>query len=437
MQTVIFHASGALQSPMPSPHDTPIEEQLQAALNSFLRVRRMLSLSLAIETGAEATKDDARTGVYEHALCDVLVSRPILFQALQNGLGRELYASYMEATAIDATTAERQREWRVPKPPDAWTPGMRTRLHRLCNTRRVDLIDRIGNLAVDAIGDDPMHAQRISVLNRGMDDAGVWVVPACGLSMSGPRSISDTHVLEDAVVWLEVLNTQLWTPLIISKNATTIAATEWTAMTPSDAEHPFTFSTQTTTLGAPMQGIMCLIERMPPRPTTTSVPNASLPETMRATFARMRAFRRETADPDGRITGLLRDRTRTLLWLIDRFVQLHVLLSGETGGAPNGQLPLHVVRPPSSWDEATIAHAAVAMGIARALCACAFTTALDVRIVADLDNSAALDALLAPARAVAAAAKLDARAHARDSPPPSLRAVPLAELCHVLAASLP
>ena len=77
-------------------------------------------------------------------------------------------------------------------------------------------------------------------------------------------------------------------------------------------------------------------------------------------------------------------------------------------------------------------HAAVALAIARALCTCSFPILFDVRLVGDVDDDEFARAI-APAIALAGVDK----SRAANVPVTLPRAVPLAELCHALAACLP
>ena len=264
--------------------------------------------------------------------------------------------------------------------------------------------------------------------------------------------ISSTHTLEDAVVWLNVLKFQLDAPNVApsdysatrtSQPENGYVTTKWHATKPSETQHPFLFATSDTSdAGGTTEGTFCLVKNVMPLPSKfLNVPGA-LPRTVREAFDRMQAVEKVAldndmpSDPEMRVatTGLFRERTRTLLWLVDRFVQLHVLLTAQTQAQKEqGKLPLHLVSPPSDWDETTLVHAVVALAIARTLCVTAFSMSLDVRIVHPMDDHALRDAL-APALALAGETLPATNAGATS---PSLRAVPLAELCHVLAACLP
>ncbi len=460
MQTVMGVFGSPLQSPLPRATDTIVTEQLRAAVDSFLRVRHMLLCARSAQTNdaATTTANAALVQLGHRALFDILGSRPILFKALQSdrdGNPSSVIDELLDATSMDAVTTGRVRGWVTPQPESSLTNNMRRRLLHLCGSRRVDLVDRIGALKLD-----DLHSRASGygvptgqLMRQRIDESAVWVVPACGLGLAGPMGISSTHTLEDAVVWLNVLKFQLDAPSVAPSTYSATQAlwsgsghvtTKWIATKPSETQHPYLFETSDTgESGRTTEGTFCLVENVASLPSAFPT-NASgaLPRTVRDAFEQMRSVEKEMSDatilgnPATRVatTGLFRERTRTLLWMVDRFVQLHVLLTAQTQAQKEqGKLPLHLVSPPPDWNETTLVHAVVALAVARTLCVTAFSMSLDVRVVHPMDDHALREAL-SPALALASETLPDAKTRANDIP---VRAVPLAELCHVLAACLP
>ncbi len=440
LQTVVVDSNSLVSSAMPYVHGTHFHNQLSAASNSYLRVRMMLDRANETISAQDVITSMAYSRL---ALLDTVASRPIVLRALAHEDALSfVHVALLKATTFDEQTKQMHARWKVPLVDAALMHRMHKRLRRLCRNRQVNLIDRIQTLSIDDVDDTPLNpispnGTADSLMHRKLDETGVWVAPVCGLGLCGPRSISSTHTLEDSVVWLEVFGAQLQMPLHVQTSANAIAvSSEWFASTPETVEHPYVFATSpSANASSPVRGSFCMASRTLPRFTNHNAPVHALPSSVYAAVLELSKPNNAKRDEQHRQTediNLLRERTRTLLWLTDRFVQLHILLVGETGGGPNdGKMPVHVVHPPTTWGDDSIMHATIALALARAMCVCAFQVQFDVRLVADVDDEGFANAV-APARAIASLNEAS-EAASRAS---GLRAVPLAELCHALAAVL-
>lgn len=372
-----------------------LDEQLQAATAMFQRVSRLL---------ARCRADMPVTAGELWCLIDVAASRPIVFQA----------AASQRPFSTMTTLQNAQADWKVPLPVD------RARaLRSLLVSRMPALLRALGRLNVDELGATPIDSRGVEIIKsaQASDITDRVLVPPCGISAAGMLDVGNASALEDSVVWLDALQHALSTLAIA--NEVGVDTVRW-RMGVDNTEHPYVIRVR--------QDGECTVQGVRRVPNAvdgaTEALNGTLPATImdvQATISDLRA--------DEQPTGQFVQRKRALTWLVDRFLQLQLVAIGMREATPK----VHRVLLDLDTDRAEdVAFVATAMCIAVALRATSFAWNGELRLaVGDgVDVAAVMAALNVSRRACVHAAEENAE---RDP----LKAVSLAELCHVLACKLP
>lgn len=393
-----------IQRPMlPLSHNAPypqadsgLEEQLQAATSAFLRVRRLLER--VFPEPLSATRNAMR------CLVDVVASRPVVLQVAE-------YADRSQ-TLMLSSLLHAQKHWRPPVPPD------RTRAIRSGMMARVPaLLELMGELKLGEI-EAPLREKAVATIasRQSSDMADRLIIPPCGMGAAGMLDVSNAQALEDAVVWLDVLSDVLDRAVIRSAADDLPSSpdiTDW-VLEVDELCHPFVVRTKPPSI----QGVRRV--RAPPESGASLLGNA-LPRTTMETCWAIRDL-----PADEQPTGTFNPRRRSLLWLVDRFIQLQLVAIAMRMPAPG----VHRVRcnlPGAGVRELVFAATAMVVATAVRSTSCAWGGSLCL-VVDGVD----VDVV---ARGMAPVAAL-CQAVAGESSEDPLRAVSLTELCHVLAAVL-
>ena len=362
-----------------------LDDQLQAATSSLLRVRRLLRRS----------QSDLVTNARMYCLFDVVTSRPVVMQAV--GAERPFI--------IKGSLLGSQKDWGVPVPVDR-----SLHLRALMASRMPLVIDLVGKLRIDSANEVPLgdiaigRAEDVSVL-----------VPPCGLAEAGMLDLGNGSALEDQPVWLSALHDSLANLKIMNTFVTSLDTVSWT-MKAYDNMHPFVLRLRVP-YGCAVQGV----DRIPQKGTgLDSLRSDKLPASLLEVCDAIR-----NSPSNTRISGLFSKRRRSLLWLVDRFLQLQLTAIGLREVTPTVHQVKLVVKDGTAEDCAFVA---MALAIATSIRKTAYAWNGEVQLAVASEVSAVY-AALKPAERMCIP-------HVDETERDPLKAVPLVELCHVLACEL-
>ena len=276
------------------------------------------------------------------------------------------------------------------------------------------LVNLLGALKLDAIGKVPIAERAIQAMDRSNDLSECVLVPPCGLSSAGMLDLANASALEDTVVWFAPLRDAMDRATLVSKFAPSDDTVQW-AMRVDLTEHPYALRLRPPNL-CTVQGIT----RIASAPLAAS-DALSEGQTLPTSVSEACAVIKELAGTV-QLSGNFVKRKRSLVWLVDRFLQLQLVAIGMRDVVPKmHQITLEA----DGMGIAEQAMVAVAFAVATAVRSTTYTWngAVQLALPGDVD---AVRAAMAPAWRVCVAKRDEVE---RDP----LKAVSLAELCHVLA----
>jgi hypothetical protein len=378
-----------------------IEVQLQAAVASFIRVRRLVERACG---GACLLHSF-------WALCDAVASRPITLQ----------FAGYSDRANVLLINSLRRAQlgWRVPVAQESaakFAPLVASRV-----ASNVTSMADYQASTFESADDISQLALRLSISGIKSDNA--MLVPPCGFGDASMTDIGDMHTLEDTITWL-VPAADAMNNLPISVPGDTPISTlsglsiqSW-KMLVDPLQHPY----QIEHLRHEVQGI----SRINARPVAGDVPYGSdLPGSVLEVLQAM--YDRPATE---RMTGIYASRLRSMLWLVDRMIQLQMVANVRVDGNAGPQTALVAIEI-DGYSTREFVFVAVAMAIARSLWATRYTSrASTVMVVPEGTDIPAIRQVLAQTAVILVGN--DSKQNREDP----LRAMPLCEVCHALVAIL-
>lgn len=376
-----------------------LEMQINAAVASFMRVRRLLMRS------------DVTTSVHGlWALADVVASRPVLLQ-----FARREYAGQAKLlTTVSLFGA--QYSWKQPEPKD------NTRaISSLMAARTPALLRLMGDLTLDDLkGKQPIDilAQELVASTPDFDPADRLLIPPCGTGAAGMLDVSNSSALEDTIVWLDAVDREIskllaGASMINSRDARGSEETIW-RFEFDEHTHPYTIRVRKG------KGAVQALKAVPERPPEKGV-LLGLPATVLETCEMLKQ-----RPLDEQPTGTFASRRRAMLWLTDRLLQLQLVAIGARERSQQVQR-VRCLMPVNNAGAAFVAVAlAVATSVRDTQTAWVGKMRLEFDPIVDL---ASVKTALRNAQRLLRPLKGE---NAKDP----IRAMPLSELSHVLAAAL-
>lgn len=375
-----------------------IEAQLQAAISSFLRIRRVLERACA----GNCTKHAF------WALCDAVASRPITLQFAQYG-GRD-------DTLLINTLRRAQADWVVPRPDTSALA-----LKQLAASRLPSARSNMGNARPGDFGDaDEIADVAFAMARMTVDIGDTLLVPPCGFGNATMNDISDMHTLEDTITWLgpaadALRSLAVRVPSSVTASTSQIDGLQEWRMVVDRQSHPYEINLRQLLI----QGISRIEPRNIGGDATLGTP---LPASVMELLDNV-----PSVSAAERITGRYAKRLRTMIWLVDRFIQLEA--AAQFGGRGPQTAIVSIDIP--GYGATELSFLAVAMGIAKSLWSTRYHSRVNtVLVVPDASVIPAIDATLKRV-----APLLAGTGSAEDRADP-LRAMPLCEVCHALVAIL-
>ena len=369
--------------------DSGLNEQLQAATSSFLRVRRLL------------TRVSGGTTV-NHFWClvDAVASRPVVLQVAES-------QDKSGVLTLDSLLYA-QRDWKLPEPRDRYAF-----VRSLVASRIPALNQLMGNLSLKELGSAPLAGTAIKEAAAAAKyEYDSVLVPPCGFAEAGMLDVSDTQALEDMPVWLEAVREQIDLVAISPPEKGGASSVDW-ALKVDTQEHPYVLRLSPPTV----QGVLDVGGK--PEEGSALLGN-ELPSTILDTCRVIR-----TRPIDEVVTGNFSRRKRALVWLVDRFIQVQMVAIATKTAEP----AVHrIVCDVASYTATELTFVAAAAMIASAARATRFAWQGELRVIMPREIEE-VRRRLQVLRSVCTPA-----AGEPESDP--LKAMPLAELCHAVVAIL-
>ena len=234
------------------------------------------------------------------------------------------------------------------------------------------------------------------------------------------NDISDMHTLEDTITWLgpaadALRSLAVRVPSSVTASTSQIDGLQEWRMVVDRQSHPYEINLRQLLI----QGISRIEPRNIGGDATLGTP---LPASVMELLDNV-----PSVSAAERITGRYAKRLRTMIWLVDRFIQLEAAAQFGGRGPQTAMVSIDI----PGYGATELSFLAVAMGIAKSLWSTRYHSRVNtVLVVPDASVIPAIDATLKRV-----APLLAGTGSAEDRADP-LRAMPLCEVCHALVAIL-